>query len=58
VRAWLLTFDMGPVVGPIAELDHKRVKLLQTSLTDPGEGARAVDCGEGQIWIVESEPVD
>jgi methionyl-tRNA formyltransferase len=56
VRAWHLTFDMGPVVGPIAELDGKRVKLLRTSLTDPGDGARAVECGEGRLWIVESEP--
>lgn len=57
VRAWHLTFDMGPVTGPIAELDGERVKLLRTSLTDPRDGARAVDCGDGQIWIVESEPV-
>jgi methionyl-tRNA formyltransferase len=58
VRAWHLTFDMGPVVGPIAELDGERVKLLRTSLTDPGDGARAVDCGDGQIWIVEFERVE
>ena len=56
VRAWQLTFGMSPVPGPIAELDGARVKLLRTSLTDPGDGARAVDCGDGQIWIVESEP--
>jgi methionyl-tRNA formyltransferase len=58
VRAWHLTFDMGPVTGPIAELDGERVKLLRTSLTDPGDGARAVDCGDGQIWIVEFERVE
>jgi methionyl-tRNA formyltransferase len=56
VRAWHLTFGMGPVEGPIAELDGERVKLLRTSLTDPGDGARAVECGDGRIWIVESEP--
>jgi methionyl-tRNA formyltransferase len=56
VRAWHLSFGMSPVEGPIAELDGERVKLLRTSLTDPGDGARAVDCGDGQIWIVESEP--
>ena len=57
VRAWHLTFGMGAVVGPIAELDGERVKLLRTSLTDPGDGARAVECGDGRLWIVESEPV-
>jgi methionyl-tRNA formyltransferase len=56
VRAWHLTFGLSPVDGPIAELDGERVKLLRTSLTDPGDGARAVECGDGQIWIVESEP--
>ena len=57
VRAWHLTFGLCPVEGPIAELDGERVKLLRTSLTDPGGGARAVECGDGPIWIVESEPV-
>jgi methionyl-tRNA formyltransferase len=58
VRAWHLTFGLSLVQGPIAELDGERLKLLRTSLTDPGgEGARAVECGDGPIWIVESEPV-
>jgi methionyl-tRNA formyltransferase len=57
VRAWMLTFGLCPVEGPIAELDGERVKLLRTSLTDPGDGARAVECGDGRIWIVESELV-
>jgi methionyl-tRNA formyltransferase len=56
VRAWNLTFGMSPVVGPIAELDGERVKLLRTSLTDPGDGARAAECGDGTLWILESEP--
>jgi methionyl-tRNA formyltransferase len=56
VRAWHLTFGLSPVEGPIAELDGERLKLLRTSLTDPGDGARAVDCGDGKIWVVESGP--
>jgi len=58
VRAWWLTFGMSETKGPIAELDGERVKLVRTSLTDPGGGARAVQCGDGSLWIVESEPVD
>jgi methionyl-tRNA formyltransferase len=58
VRAWQLTFGMSEAKGPIAELDGERVKLVRTSLTDPGGGARAVQCGDGTLWIVESEPVD
>ena len=57
VRAWYLTFGSAKVPGPIAELDGERMKLLRTSLTDPGDGARAVECGDGRLWIVESEPV-
>jgi methionyl-tRNA formyltransferase len=57
VRAWMLTFGLSPVEGPIAELDGERVKLLRTSLTDPGDDARSVECGDGPIWIVEAEPV-
>jgi methionyl-tRNA formyltransferase len=56
VRAWRHMFSVGGVVGPIAELDGERVKLLRTSLTDPGDGARCMECGDGRLWIVESEP--
>ena len=51
VRAWHLTFGMSQVAGPIAEIDGERVKLLRTSLTDPGDGARGVECGDGTLWI-------
>ena len=56
MRAWHLSFDGGPVVGPIAELDGKRVKVNRTSLSDPGDGSQAVDAADGKIWILESEP--
>ncbi|MEP6910023.1 MAG: formyltransferase family protein [Actinomycetota bacterium] len=58
VRAWHLTFGLGDVPGPIAELDGERVKLLRTSLTDPGNGERAVETGDGTLWIIESEPAE
>jgi methionyl-tRNA formyltransferase len=58
VRAWHLTFGGGPVQGPFAELDGTRVKLLRTSLTDPGDGSPAVDVGDGKIWILETEAVE
>ena len=31
--------------------------LLQTRLTDPGDGARRVECGDGPIWVVAFELV-
>ena len=56
VRAWRHMFSIGEVVGPLALLDGERVKILRTSLTDPGDGARPVGCSDGLLWIVESEP--
>ncbi len=56
VRAWRLTFDLGPARGPWTELDGERVKVMRTSLRDPGNGARRVECGDGPIWVVATEP--
>ncbi|HUQ23385.1 MAG TPA: formyltransferase family protein [Gaiellaceae bacterium] len=57
VRAWHLTFGLSAVRAPVAELDGEQVVLLQTRLSDPGGGARRVECGDGPIWVVVSEPV-
>jgi methionyl-tRNA formyltransferase len=56
VRAWRHLFGAGDIEGAIAEVEGERLKLLRTSLTDPGDGARRVECGDGPIWVVESEP--
>ena len=58
VRAWAFTFDLSPVVGPIADLEGQRVRLVRTSLTDPGGDARKVDTADGPLWVVESAPLD
>ncbi len=58
VRAWAFTFGLSKVVGPIAELQGHRVRLLRTSLSDPGGSGRRVECGDGPIWVVEYEPAD
>ena len=57
VRAWHLTFGLSGVRAPVADLDGEQVVLLQTRLTDPGGDARRVECGDGPIWVVASEPV-
>ena len=56
VRAWHLTFGMSTLRAPVAELDGEQVVLLQTRLTDPGDGARRVECGDAPIWVVASRP--
>ena len=55
VRAWSFAFQQEPE-GPFAELDGERVKVKRTSLTDPGDGSPAHETGDGQIWILETEP--
>ena len=56
VRAWHLTFGFSGLRAPVAELDGEQVVLLQTRLTDPGGDARRVECGDGPLWVVASEP--
>jgi methionyl-tRNA formyltransferase len=58
VRAWAFTFDLSPVIGPIAELDGKQVRLVRTSLSDPGGDARRVETGDGPLWVVEAVPFE
>src|SRR5262245_1365574 len=57
VRAWNLSFGMNDVVGAVGEVDGQRLHVRRTSLTDPGGGERRVECGDGPIWILESDPL-
>lgn len=57
VRAWHLTFGLSSIRAPVAELDGEQVVLRQTRLSDPGNGARRVECGDGPIWVVATEPL-
>jgi methionyl-tRNA formyltransferase len=47
---------MGAGQGPVAEIGEGWVKVLRTRLTEAG-GLR-VECADGPIWIVESEPAE
>jgi methionyl-tRNA formyltransferase len=52
------TFQFGVVgaSGPLAEVGGVWVTVLRTRL-EPVDGTR-VECADGPIWIVESEPAD
>jgi len=58
VRAWAFTFGLSPIIGPVTELDGTRVRLVRTSLTDPGGNARKMETGDGPLWVVEAEPLE
>ena len=55
-RAWKLSPPVDGRRGPLAELDGRRVRLLRTSL-DGALGGTRVDCGDGPLWVLDSEPV-
>ena len=56
VRAWRLTFGMSGLQAPLAELDDVEVVVLETRLTESGCVATRVECGDGPLWVVETEP--
>jgi methionyl-tRNA formyltransferase len=58
VRAWAFMEQGGPVIGPLAEIDGRLTRIIATTLRTPGVEAQRVECGDGPIWILESEPSD
>src|SRR6266550_449587 len=52
--AWLYAMSAGGTRGALLEFDGKPVRVLATSLTEV-EGARRLECGDGPLWIVETE---
>jgi methionyl-tRNA formyltransferase len=57
VRAWRLSPTGKNERGPILVRGGERVRLLRTSLTEV-EGAERLDCADGPLWILETEPAD
>jgi methionyl-tRNA formyltransferase len=55
-RAWKMSPPVGGRRGPLTELDGRRVRLVRTSLS-ADHGGRAVGCGDGPLWVLETEPV-
>ena len=52
--AWRFAFSLVGPRGALLERDGKAVRVLATSLTEV-EGAEQIDCGDGPLWIVETE---
>ena len=55
-RAWKMSPPVGGRRGPLAELGGRRVRLLRTRL-DAEDGGQRVECGDGPLWVLDSEPV-
>lgn len=55
-HAWAWRYGMridGGLKGALVELDGKPVRVLRTSLE--AEGATCIECGDGSLWVVETE---
>jgi methionyl-tRNA formyltransferase len=54
VRAWSFIPPFARQ-GPILDRPEGRIRLVRTSLTE-ADGAERLDCADGPLWIVESQP--
>ncbi len=54
VWAWRYGFSIDGSRGALLELDGETRRVVTTALTEV-EGARRVECGDGPLWIVETE---
>jgi len=52
--AWRFAFSLAGPRGALLEREGETVRVLATSLTEV-EGAEPIDCGDGPLWIVETE---
>ena len=53
--AWRYTVAVGPERGALVELDGETMRVLASSLA-PVDSARALDCADGPLWLVTTEP--
>ena len=56
VWAWRYALSSGALQGALVELDGETVRVLASSLA-PVDGARRVECADGPLWLVRTEPV-
>ncbi|MGH3049427.1 MAG: methionyl-tRNA formyltransferase, partial [Gaiellaceae bacterium] len=56
VWGWRYAFAPGIVRGALLELDGEPVRVLASSLAESA-GASRVECGDGPLWLVETEPL-
>jgi hypothetical protein len=46
----------SPVVGPVAEVDGRSVRVLEARLEDPGDPAiLRLDAADGPLWLTSVE---
>jgi methionyl-tRNA formyltransferase len=57
VRAWAWMFG-SPVVGPVAEVEGRRLRVVAATLEDPGDpDVPRLDASDGPLWLTTVEPL-
>jgi methionyl-tRNA formyltransferase len=56
VWAWRYSIPRGTLHGALAEVDGETVRVLESSLAEV-EGATRIECADGPLWLVKTEPV-
>jgi len=56
VWAWRYSIPRGTLHGALAEIDGETVRVLESSLVEV-DGALRVECADGPLWLVKTEPV-
>ena len=57
IWAWRYTIARGELHGALAEVNGETVRVLASSLAEVEDGVR-VECADGPIWLVKTEPVE
>jgi methionyl-tRNA formyltransferase len=55
VWAWRYAIPGGRLRGALVDVDGEQVRVLASSLVEV-EGARRLECGDGPLWLVRTEP--
>jgi methionyl-tRNA formyltransferase len=55
VLAWRLAAIRADAHGALTTIDGRRVRVLQCRLDD-AEGGTRMECADGPLWVVETEP--
>ena len=57
VWGWRYAISRGTLRGALAEVDGAAVRVLASSL-HAVDGAQRVECGDGPLWLVQTEPAE
>ncbi|HEY2373397.1 MAG TPA: formyltransferase family protein [Gaiellaceae bacterium] len=55
VWAWRYSIPRGRLHGALADVDGETVRVLESSLVEV-DGATRVECADGPLWLVKTEP--